>query len=67
MCLMHKEAKQTQTSEFGAEKGLLQGPSKENRQFMLKDPNPADGFQGRVFKGKFGGEGCRVYDLLLIG
>ena len=30
MCPMHSEAKETETSEFGAEKGLLQGPSKEN-------------------------------------
>ena len=30
MCLMHTEAKETKTWKFGAEKGLLQGPSKEN-------------------------------------
>ena len=30
MCLTHSEAKQTKTSEFGAEKCLLQGPSEEN-------------------------------------
>ena len=35
MCPMHSEAKQTQM-KFGAEKGLLQGPTKENRQLMLK-------------------------------
>ena len=30
MCLMQSEAKQDEMSEFGAEKGLLQGPCKEN-------------------------------------
>ena len=42
-------------SEFWTEKSLLQGPSKENGQLMLKKPKLSDGFQGRVFKGKFGG------------
>ena len=34
---------------------------------MLKRPEITDGFQGRVFKGKIWGEGCTVYDFLLIG
>ena len=34
---MQREAKQMETLELGAEKGLLQGPSKENRQLMLKN------------------------------
>ena len=35
---MHSEAKQNEISEFGAKKGLLQSPSKEDGQFMLKRP-----------------------------
>ena len=52
MCPAHSEAKQTKVLEFGAEKGLLWGPSKEDRQLKLKRPKLPDGFQGRVFKGK---------------
>ena len=33
---MHSKAKQTKTSMFRAEKGLLQGPSKEYSRLMLK-------------------------------
>ena len=60
---MHSEAKQTEMLEFGAEKGLLQGPSKEN---WLKKPKVLDGFQERVLKANLG-EGCRVCDFLLTG
>ena len=42
------EAKQTRMLEFGAEKGLLQGPSKGNIWLMLKDPNSP-----KVFRGEF--------------
>ena len=34
-CLPHSEGKQTKTLEFGEEKGLLQGPSKENGRLKL--------------------------------
>ena len=34
VCLIHSEAEQTETSAFGAKKGLLQGPSKD-RQLKL--------------------------------
>ena len=34
----HRESNQTKT-EYGAQKGLLQGSSKENRWLMLKDLN----------------------------
>ena len=60
---MHKEAKQTQTSEFGAEKGLLQGSSKENRWLMLKTAKLPKGFRGRVLVGKIWDKGCRVCDV----
>lgn len=48
LCLMHSEAKQTETSEFGAEKGLCEAPSKNNPSA----PELPSDFQGRVFKGK---------------
>ena len=35
---------------------FIAGPSKEYEQLVLKKPEPLDGFQGRVFKGKFGVE-----------
>ena len=57
VCLMHSEAKQTKTSEFGAEKSLLQGPCKENRWLMLERLQLPDGFQGNVFIGKISGGG----------
>ena len=31
VCWVHSDAKQTKTSEFGVEKGLLQGSSKAER------------------------------------
>ena len=49
---MHSEAKQTEPLECGADKGLLQGSSKEYGWLMLKRPKHPDKFQGRVFKGK---------------
>ena len=36
VCLMYSEAKQTETLEFGAEKGFLQGPGKENGWLVPK-------------------------------
>ena len=66
-CPMHSEAKQTETLEFGAEKGLLQGPSKENEWLVLKNNKLPDGFERRVFIGKIWGEGSRVCDFLLTG
>ena len=62
-CLTHSEAKQTETSEFGAEKDLLQGSSK-NGQLLLKKPKIPDGFQGRVFIGNIWGRktaGCVTF------
>ena len=67
MCPTHSKAKQMETSKFGAEKGLFQRPSRENRQVMLKRPKLPVGFQRRVFKSKIWGEGCAVHDFLLIG
>ena len=67
VCPMHSEAKQRETSVFGAEKGLLQGPTKENGQLMLKNAKLSDGFWGRVFIGRIWGKGCRMWNLPLIG
>ena len=55
VCLMPHEAKQTETSEFGAEEYLLWRWSKKNRWLVLKRPEFPNGFQGRVFKGKIWG------------
>ena len=63
--LMHSEAKQTETSEFGAEKGLLQGPCKEKRWLVLQRLELSHGFQGSVFKGKVREGSCRVCDQLM--
>ena len=38
MCLMHREARQTKTSEFEAEKGLLQGHLRRQVALALKIP-----------------------------
>ena len=65
MCPAHSEAKQTKTSEFRAEKGLLQGPYKENRWFMLKRPELPDGFQGSIFKDKVREGSRRFFDQLV--
>ena len=46
MCPKHSEVKQTKTREMEEEKGLLPGPSKENRQLMLIKPKVPRGFQG---------------------
>ena len=64
---MHREASYTEALELGAEKGLIAGPSKENRWLMLKKLALPDGFRRKVFLGKILCEGCRVCDFLLIG
>ena len=67
MSLTHSEAKQTETSKFGAQRDLLQGPNKENRQPMLKRLEFLEVFREEFFKGNIWAESCRVYDFLLIG
>ena len=49
---MHSKAKQTKMSEFGTEKGLLQDPYKETGDWCPPNPEPPEGFQQSVFKGK---------------
>ena len=55
VCLRHSKVKQTKMLEFGAEKVLLRGPSKEKGWLVLKRPELLDGSQGRAFKGKICG------------
>ena len=50
MCPMHSEAKQTETSEFGAEKGLLQGHARRTGGLYPKNPELPKEFQQSIFK-----------------
>ena len=53
---------------WSREKGLLQGPYKENQAPCdSKKPELSYSFQGMVFNSKIWGEGSRVCDFLLIG
>ena len=58
MCPMHSEAKQAQMSEFGAQKGSLQGITRKISGSSLKTPELPRDFQG-VFTGKIWAEGPR--------
>ena len=53
VCPMHSEAKQTKMSEFGADKGLLQGQAKSTGGFCSKDLNSPMVFRAE-FLAKFG-------------
>ena len=44
MCLTHGETKQTEMSEFGAEKVLLQGHARRWVTHALKSPEILEGF-----------------------
>ena len=44
MCLIHNEAKQTETWEFGTKKKFTAGPYKEPSGSCLKDLNAPKGF-----------------------
>ena len=69
MCLKHSETKQTETPEFGAEKGLLQGQERRasGRWLMFKNPTLPNGIWGEVFAGKIWGKGYQVCGFLWIG
>ena len=47
LCLMHTEGKQTEMSEFGAEKGLLKGQARRTGGSRSEDPNFLMGFWGK--------------------
>ena len=51
MYLTHSKAKQTEMSESGAEKGLLQGHA-EMGGLCPQIPELSEGFQQGIFKGK---------------
>ena len=60
VCLAWSEAKQTETSEFGAEKGLFQGHAGRCVACATQTPKLIEGFQQSTFKGKVRGEvGCQ--------
>ena len=49
---MQSEAKQTKMSEFGAEKGLLQGHARKQVTQAPKAPEVPKGFWQSIFKGQ---------------
>ena len=55
MCLMHSEAKQTETLEFGAMNGLFQGPDKEYGCSYSKDLNSPKVFKEEFLRANFVG------------
>ena len=58
MCLMHSEVKNnTKTSEFGAEKGLLQGHARRLVAQALKTPNSSRKLSAKHFYREDGGAG----------
>ena len=52
--LMHSEAKQAETSEFGAEGGLLQGHTRRTGGLCSKNSKLPEGFQQSIFKSPVG-------------
>ena len=59
MCLMHREVKQTEMSESGAEKGLLQGAARQVAH-AVKTPELPTGFQHCIFKGQVRESGLKI-------
>ena len=49
MCLMHSEAKQTEMSEFGAEKGVLLGQARRTAGSCPPNLEVPEGFQQSFF------------------
>ena len=56
----------TPASGAGKYSIYLRVPSEEYGQLMLKRTELPCSFQGRIFKGNFWGESCRMHDFLLI-
>ena len=50
MCQVHSEAKQMETSTFGADKGLLQGQARKQVVHALKALNSMKGFSKTLLK-----------------
>ena len=60
------QAKQTKTSDFGAEKGLLQGHTRRQVAHAPPlDPKLSEIFQQNICKGQVREQGHRVYDQLI--
>ena len=53
------KAKQTETVEFGAEKGLLQGHARIQVAHAQKTPQLPEGVQQSIFKGQVDGGGSQ--------
>ena len=66
MCPTHSEAKQAETSEFGAERVLLQGQARRTGSSCSKDLNSPVDFKEEGFIGNVCEEGCRVCTLLWL-
>ena len=62
MCPTHSEAKHTETLEFGAEKGLLQGHARRRLAHAPQNPELSEGFQQSIFKGQVREGDGRVCD-----
>ena len=62
---MHSEAKHTKTSEFGAEKGLLQGHARRRVAHALKSPELPEGFWQSIFKSQVREGVLRLCDQLM--
>ena len=63
---MNNEAKETETSEFGAENGLLPGHTMRQVTHALKSPRSLKGFRKAFFKRQVReGEGQRVCNQLV--
>ena len=65
VCLMHREVKQTVTSEFGAEKDSFQGQARRTGGSCSKPHNSSMGKKFLI--SKIWGEGFRECDFVLIG
>ena len=63
MCPTHSEAKQTEMSEFGTEKGLLQDQARKMSGLCPQTPNSPVVFGEEFLKAKFGvkATGCVTF------
>ena len=52
VCPTHSEPKQTEMSEFGAQKGLLQGPARKTGGSYSNYPELPAGFQKSILKAR---------------
>ena len=62
---MHSEDKQTETSEFGAEKGLSQGRARRRVGHALKSPELPEGFGQSISESQVKEVGHRARDQIV--